>query len=137
MALRSIVYTRYDFRMTKKQRMVNHMKNNFMQSTSAETSYNVQPKPLSRWGMARRDYLHEFNMLLVVQFGPIEFHKHCLEIEEQAIQRKRNMMAAIRNDPSNKVTENDKAHDPIAWVGRMNNFQAMVHEVIYNELIFS
>ncbi|MCL1884603.1 MAG: TnpV protein [Defluviitaleaceae bacterium] len=25
----------------------------------------------------------------------------------------------------------------MAWVGRMNNFQASVHEIIYAELIYS
>ena len=51
--------------------------------------------------------------------------------------RKRNMMTAIRKDPANKVTEKDKAADPMAWVQRMNAFQASIHEVIYNDLIFS
>ena len=47
------------------------------------------------------------------------------------------MMLAIRKDPKNKVTEQDKAQDPMAWVGRMNNFQASVHEIIYADLIYN
>ena len=47
------------------------------------------------------------------------------------------MMVAIRKDPSNKVTEKDKATDPIEWVRRMNNFQAQIHEIIYNDLIYA
>jgi len=43
----------------------------------------------------------------------------------------------IRKDPSNKVTEHDKAKDPISWVQRMNNFQSKIHETIYADLIFS
>jgi len=92
--------------------------------------------PLTRWGMARMTYLKEHKKFVAAQFGLIGLHKHCLEIQEQAENRKRNMMAAIRKDPANKVTERDKAADPMAWVGRMNNFQASIHEIIYAELIY-
>ena len=92
--------------------------------------------PLTRWGMARMTYLKEHKKFVAAQFGVIGLHKHCLEIQEQAENRKRNMMAAIRKDPANKVTEHDKAADPMAWVGRMNNFQASIHEIIYAELIY-
>ena len=98
---------------------------------------NKSLKPLSRWGMARMDFLKEHKKSLVSQMGAFELHRHCLEIQEQAEQRKRNMIAAIRQDPTNKVTEKDKAADPMAWVGRMNNFQAQIHETIYHDLIFS
>jgi len=93
--------------------------------------------PLTRWGVARMTYLKEHQKFVAAQFGTIGLHKHCLEIQEQAEQRKHNMMVAIRKDPINKVTERDKAADPMAWVGRMNNYQASVHEVIYAELIYS
>ena len=94
-------------------------------------------KPLTKWGIARMDYLKENNKFLVGQMGTVGLHKHCLEIEEQAAERKRSMMAAFRGDPANKATEKDKAEDPMAWVGRMNNYQARVHEVIYNDLIYA
>ena len=95
------------------------------------------PKPLTRWGMARMNYLKEHKKFVAAQFGTVGLHKHCAEIEEQAEERKRNMMAAIRKDPKNKVTERDKAADPMAWVGRMNNYQASVHEIINAELIYN
>ena len=47
------------------------------------------------------------------------------------------MMTAISKDPANRVTERDKAENPIAWVQRMNMFQAQIHEVINADLIFS
>jgi len=92
---------------------------------------------LTRWGNARMNYLKEHEPLVAAEFGKVGLHQHCLEIEEQAEERIRNMMAAIRKDPANKVTENDKAADPMAWVGRMNNYQASIHEIIYAELIYS
>jgi len=64
-------------------------------------------------------------------------HKHCVEIQRQAEQRKRNMMSAICKNPANHVTERDKAENPIAWVQRMNQFQAQIHEVFNADLIFS
>ena len=94
-------------------------------------------KPLTRWGMARMAYLKEHKQSVAAQFSVVELHKHCLEVEEQAEERKRHMMDAIRKDPANKVTENDKAADPMAWVGRMNNYQSSVHEVIYADLIYA
>ena len=93
--------------------------------------------PLTRWGIGRRDFLKEHRKFYAAGLGIIGLHKHCLEVQEQAEERKRNMMAAIRQDPENKVTERDKAADPMAWVGRMNNFQHSVHEIIYAELIYS
>ena len=92
---------------------------------------------LTRWGMARMTYLKEHKKFVAVQFGTIGLHKHCLEIDKQAEERKRSMMATIRKDPRNKVTERDKAENPMAWVGRMNNFQHSVHETIYADLIYS
>ena len=92
---------------------------------------------LTKWGMARYNYLKENNTFLVSQLGVIELYKHCLEIEERAKERKQKMMFAVRNDPSNKVTERDKALDPIAWARRMNNFKHAIHESIYVDLIFS
>jgi hypothetical protein len=94
-------------------------------------------RPLKRWGIARMDYLKEHNKFLAAQMGTIGLHKHCLEIEEQAEQRKKSMMEAYRKDPANKVTEKDKAQDPMAWVGRMNNYPARVHEIIYSDLIYA
>jgi len=93
--------------------------------------------PLTRWGMARYDYLKSERKFMAAGFGTISLHKHCLEIQEQAENRKRNMMTAIRKDPVNRVTERDKAENPMAWVQRMNQFQASIHEVIYADLIFS
>ena len=94
-------------------------------------------QPLTRWGLARLDYLKSERKFMAAQFGTVGLHKHCLEIEKQAEQRKHNMMAAIRKNPANHVTERDKAADPIAWAGRMGNFQAQVHEVIYSDLIYA
>jgi len=93
--------------------------------------------PLTRWGLERYHYLKEHCKFFANQLGKIGLHKHCLEIQEQAEERKRHMMAAIRKDPTNKVTERDKAQDPMAWVGRMNNFQHSIHETIYVDLIYS
>jgi len=93
--------------------------------------------PLTRWGIQRRDFLKEHRKLYAAQLGTIGLHKHCLEVQKQAEERKRNMVAAIRKDPKNRVTERDKAADPMGWVGLMNNYQHSVHEIIYNELIYA
>ena len=82
------------------------------------------------------EYLKNEKSFVAAQFGTVGLFQHYSEIDEQATQRKRNMMFAIRKDPANRVTEKDKAADPIAWVGRMNNFQAQIHETIYSDMIY-
>jgi len=96
-----------------------------------------QLPPLTRWGLARYDFLTSGRKIIAAQFGIVGLHKHCLEIQEQAEQRKRNMIAAIRSNPANHVTERDKSQDPMAWAGRMNMFQAQIHETIYADLIYA
>jgi len=93
--------------------------------------------PLTQWGLARYDFLKSERKFMAAGFGTIGLHKHCLEIQEQSENRKRSMMAAIRKNPANRVTERDKAQDPISWVQRMNMFQSRVHETIYADLIYS
>ena len=93
--------------------------------------------PLTRWGLARHDFLKSERKFMAAQLGTIGLHKHCLEIQEQAENRKRRMMAAIRKNPNNHVTERDKTENPIAWVQRMNNFQTSIHETIYSDLIYN
>jgi hypothetical protein len=74
-----------------------------------------EPLPsLTRWGLARYYFLKDERKFMAAGFGTIGLHKHCLEIQEQAENRKRNMMTAIRKDPKNRVTERDKAENPIA-----------------------
>jgi len=92
---------------------------------------------LTRWGLARYDFLKSERKFMAAGLGVIGLHKHCLEIQTQAEQRKHEMMTAIRKDPANRVTERDKAQSPIEWIQRMNMFQAQIHEVINSDLIFS
>jgi len=94
-------------------------------------------EPLSHWGMERKSYLQKHKQFLVAQMGMIGLHKHCLVIEAQALMQYSTMMAALRKDAANKVTEKDKCEDPIAWIARMNNYKHRIHEVIYNDLIYS
>ena len=37
---------------------------------------------------------------------------------------------------SEGVTEELKARDQLAWVGRMNNIVARAREIVYNEVIY-
>jgi len=58
--------------------------------------------PLTRWGIARYDFLKSERKFMAAGFGTVGLHKHCLEVQEQAENRKRNMMAAIRKDPQTR-----------------------------------
>ena len=46
---------------------------------------------ITRWGMARMNYLKEHKKFVAAQFGTIGLFKHCLEIQEQAENHKRNI----------------------------------------------
>ena len=99
----------------------------------------VQPhfKPLGVYGMARKNYLSEHRPDIVAEMGEMELHQHCLEVNEQATQRRQSEIDAIRNDPANKVTNADKNADPLGWAAKMENFASKVREGIYNDLIYA
>lgn len=49
-----------------------------------------EPLPsLTRWGIARMNYLKEHRNFQAAQYGTIGLHKHCLEVEEQAKQKRK------------------------------------------------
>ena len=78
-------------------------------------------KPLTRWGLARMEYLKTHQPFVAAQFGVVGLHKHCLEIEEQAEERKRNMMAAIRKDPNNRERQDRDRSNAESKAKRLEN----------------
>jgi len=91
---------------------------------------------LNRWGRARLNYLREqkkalhMHMMTQCQLWP-----HLLETQETAAARLDlliTQMAAAQD-----LTEELKARDQMAWLGRMNNIRASAEELIYQEVIYS
>lgn len=93
-------------------------------------------KPIGRYGELRRTYLQEyhpgtFNRMLLQ--GTL--YHHLAEIDEAAQHRLDVLMPQLAKAAG--ATEDLKAHDPMRWVGLMNNSKAQVEEIILSDLIFS
>ena len=56
------------------------------------------------------------------------------DIEEQAQERFERIVEQMKERQG--VTEQLKAENPHEWIGRMNNIQACVREVVEKELIY-
>lgn len=92
-------------------------------------------RPIGKYGCMRRAYLQEhrpilFNRLLLSG----ELYAHLADVNEQAIARLETMLPAMA--AAEGVTEDLKAHDPLRWVGIMNNLRACAEEIVLSELIY-
>lgn len=100
---------------------------------------NVElPKPaqIGIWGMRRHDYLKNHRRVIYYAMQM----KETLNPHLEAVDREANAMydRLIKQFATAEgITEDLKATNQMEWVGRMNNIQARVWEIIYNELIFS
>ena len=88
------------------------------------------------FGLMRRNYLKNhrkglFTALLTT--GKLNEHLH--EIDQTANDRMELLSAQMAK--AEDVTEQLKADDMMVWVGRMNNIQNRVREIINEELIYS
>ena len=94
-----------------------------------------EPRFIGRWGRMHREYPREhkpiqYNCLLLSG----ELWTYLADMNEQAQGRLEwviNQMKAAEG-----ITEMLKAHDPMAWVQRMNNIRFRAEEIIREELIF-
>ena len=92
-------------------------------------------KPIGKYGGMRKRYLQEhrpvlFNCLLLSE----NLYLHLREIDEAAYHRLDTLMFQLIEAAG--VTENQKAADPLKWVGRMNALKAQAEEIIASELIY-
>ena len=93
-------------------------------------------KPIGLYGQMRRTYLQEhrsgvFNSMVLN--GTL--YPHLVEVDEAAQHRLDVLIPQLAKEAG--VTEELKAHDPMTWVGLMNNCKARVEEIIRAELIYA
>ena len=87
------------------------------------------------YGHMRERYLKEYHpgrYSYMLRHGTL--HPHLLEIDEAA-QGYLDTMSPCMSDAAG-VTEELKARDQMAWVGRMNTIRAQVEEMIRADLIY-
>ena len=90
---------------------------------------------LGKWGMLHKDYLQKHKkMLFTTLLTQGKLYQHCAEIENQA----RDMFDTIveQMKVSEGVTEQLKEENQLEWVCYMQNIEARVRELIYEELIY-
>ena len=93
-------------------------------------------KPIGIWGQRRLRYLKQHRKILYTNLLVSgKLNDHLAEINEQA----EDMFSRIIKQMAERegVTERLKANNQMAWVGRMNNIQNRVIEIIYNEMIYT
>ena len=95
-----------------------------------------EQKPLGKYGRMRREYLEKNRSGLYTRMildGTLMEHLH--EIDETCQKRLDQMIPQMVK--AEGVTENLKATDQMAWVGRMNSIHASAEEVILQELVYN
>ena len=93
-------------------------------------------KPLSMWGLKRKDYLMKHKR---VQFNIMIMNgtlwNHLTEVDEQATDMFSRLVEQMKVNEG--ITEQLKADNQMEWVARMNNIEARVREFVNTELIYN
>ena len=96
----------------------------------------AEKKPLGKYGMMRRQYLEQNRPGLYTRLilsG--QLMEHLQEIDRTAHSRLESLMNLLAKQAS--VTEELKARDQMAWVGKMNSLKHQAEETILAELIYA
>ena len=93
-------------------------------------------RPIGRWGRLHREFLKEhrpgrYNELLLS--GTL--WTYLADLDEQAADRLACIISQMQ--AAEGITEELKAHDPLAWVGAMNSIQSRAEEIILSEMVFA
>ena len=90
---------------------------------------------LGKWGMLHKDYLLKHKKaLFITLLTEGRLYQHCAEVENQARVMFDTLVEQMKN--AEGITEQFKEENQLEWVRRMQNIEARVREVIFNELIY-
>lgn len=95
-----------------------------------------EKRPIGIWGQQHEQYLKEhrqivYNTLLLSG----KLNAYLADIDRQAQERYEVLIEQMK--AAHGITEDLKAVDLLAWVGRMNNVQACAREIVNNEIIYN
>ena len=95
-----------------------------------------QTGSIGHYGRLRREYLREhrpviFNTLVLSE----RLFPHLQEVEQRAHDRMDELMELMKQE--RKIDEKLKAHDPMRWVGEMNNIRVCAEEIVLREIVFA
>ena len=92
-------------------------------------------QPIGLWGQRHKHYLQEHKRTVYISLLTSgELNNYLADIDEQATE----MMFRLVEQMADKegVTEQLKVENPMLWVGRMNEIQARVREIVYADIIY-
>jgi hypothetical protein len=95
-----------------------------------------EEQPIGIWGQRHRRYLREYKRAVYTALllsGRL--NSYLADVDQQA----GDMFSRLVKQMAERegITEQLKADDPMAWVGRMNNIQACVTEIVNGEIVYS
>ena len=91
---------------------------------------------IGHYGRMRREYLKEHRPILYSDLILTEqLFPHLSEINQAAQHRFDTMLPRMMAQRG--ITEELKAHDPMAWVGAMNNIRSAAEEILFAEVIYA
>ena len=92
--------------------------------------------PLGKYGRMRQRYLKEHRGVLynaMILDGTL--WSHLAEVDKICKERMDVLILGMKEKWG--ITEDLKAHDPMAWVGAMNNIHNAVEEILFAEVIYA
>ena len=92
-------------------------------------------RPIGKYGRMRMQYLkeqHPGKYSFLILSGKL--YDHLIEVNECCTRMKQMLVAETAKKQG--VTEELKARDQLAWVGRMNNIDSSVEEFILSEYVY-
>ena len=93
-------------------------------------------KPLSMWGLKRKDYLMKHKRVqFIIMLMNGTLWTHLAEVDEQATDMFSRLVEQMKINEG--ITEQLKADYQMEWVARMNNIEAQAREIVNHELIFT
>lgn len=88
------------------------------------------------WGRQHEQYLQEYRPTIyhsLLLSGKL--NAYLVNIDQQAQEQYEQLIEQMKQ--AHGITEELKAADPMAWVGRMNNVQVCAKEIVSVEIIFA
>jgi hypothetical protein len=94
-----------------------------------------EEKPIGMWGQRHLQYLKENKQLVYLNLLTSgRLNEYLASVDEQA----EDMFSRLVKEYADRqgVTEQLKAENQLEWVGRMNNIQICVREIVEREILY-
>jgi len=95
-----------------------------------------EEQPIGLWGQRHLRYIREYRKALYTSLQLSgKLNSYLADIDQQA----KTMFSRLVEQMAQRqgITEQLKANDQMAWVGRMNNIRASATEIVNAEIIYS